>query len=374
MKCIIAIVIITTCYPETMGLTVTATESLQEVTNFAQLKVDIVPPTDGVTGNWTIADMSGNSRIIVIDGSKYMEIPLPSSIELYINPADTSDIGFYVYHATYGVETAENEPITLIVIGPPKVSTSMSTEKVALGQTLTLNCSYMKYDPPNILSVKWIKNSTSGDLSYINESLTSKYGGSNALNPSLTIMNIDSNDLGGYWCQVENGGGTGTSPYIILELSQGGHGASVVTQAESTTDEYSTATSIHGTTSTVTEKVTKMTDKGDEMCPCNCEYRGKLDYWATKNLTNYTFEELKIILKPELIKLEKELRVDKHNLSATLRKLTSAHDKRPSSRHIGSFGIVFLILLCLLIFASDLISIKQHIITIKRIWNIKVKR
>ncbi|CAC5386301.1 unnamed protein product [Mytilus coruscus] len=168
--------------------------------------------------------------------------------------------------------------------------------------------------------------------------------------------------------------GTGTSPYITIELSQGGHGGSVVTQAESTTNEYSTATSIHGATSTVTETATKMTDKGDEMCPCNCEYRAKLDYWAIKNLTNYTFEELKIILKPELIKLEKELRVDKHNLSATLRKLTSAHDKRPSSRHIGSFGIVFLIFLCLLFFTSDLISIKQHIITIKRMWNIKVKR
>ncbi|CAC5385541.1 DSCAM [Mytilus coruscus] len=316
-----------------MGLTVTATEGYKKVDNFAELKVDIVPKTDGVTGHWTIADMSGNSKIIVIDGSKYTETPLLSSIELFIFPAETSDIGFYVYHATDGVEIAENEPITLIVTGKPKVSTSMSKETVDIGQTLTLNCSYMKYDPPTILSVKWSKNSTSGDLSYINESLTSKYGGSNASNPSLTIMNIDSNDLGGYRCEVENNQGIGTSPYITIELSQ-----------------------------------------GDEMCPCNCEYRAKLDYWATKNLTNYTFEELKIILKPELIKLEKELRVDKHNLSATLWKLTSAHDKRPSSRHIGSFGIVFLIFLCLLIFASDLISIKQHIITIKRMWNIKVKR
>lgn len=110
------------------------------------------------------------------------------------------------------------------------------------------------------------------------------------------------------------------------------------------------------------------------MCPCNCDYKAKLDYWATQNVTNYTFEELKIILKPELDKLEKELRVDKQNLSAVIRKLTSAHDKRPSARHLGSFGIVFLIVLCLLILASDLISIKQHIITIKRIWNIKVKR
>ncbi|XP_063420138.1 uncharacterized protein LOC134705323 [Mytilus trossulus] len=397
MKCIIAIVIITAYYPNILGLTVTNTIRLQEVSSggHISIKVTIDPNTNGVTGNWTISDMSGGSQKIVIDNLKYAETLTTNSIELFIFTTETSDIGFYIYHATDGSNFAENTPMTLAITdSPPKVSTSMSKETVGIGQTLTLNCSFMIYDPNSIYHVKWEKNSTSGEVSYIDMSVTSKYGGSVANDPSLTIMNIDSNDMGGYWCNVTNNHDrSGKSTKITIELQQGG---SVLTQTETTT-----ATSIHGTTSnvtekgttstvtekgttstvtekgttsTVTEKVTTMTDKGEEMCPCNCDYRAKLDYWATQNVTNYTFEELKIILKPELDKLEKELRVDKHNLSAVLRKLTSAHDKRPSARHLGSFGIVFLIVLCLLIFASDLISIKQHIITIKRIWNIKVKR
>ncbi|XP_076090037.1 uncharacterized protein LOC143062109 isoform X1 [Mytilus galloprovincialis] len=395
MKCIIAIVIITAYYPNILSLTVTSTSQLQEVSSgsFATIVVTIDPNTDGVTGNWTMSDMSGGSKKIVIDNAKYRETLNPNSIELFIFDVKTSDIGFYIYHATDGLNFAKNTPLTLAITGsPPKVSTSMSMETVDIGQTLTLNCSYMIYDPNSILHVKWEKNSTSGELSYIDTSDTSKYDGSVATNPSLTIKNIDINDLGGYWCEVKNSDGTGKSPYITVQLPQGG---SFITQAEMTTatsihgststvtekgtkstvtEKGTTSTIEKGTTSTVTEKVTTMTDKGEEMCPCNCDYKAKLDYWATQNVTNYTFEELKIILKPELDKLEKELRIDKHNLSAVIRKLTSAHDKRPSARHLGSFGIVFLIVLCLLIFASDLISIKQHIITIKRIWNIKVKR
>lgn len=97
----------------------------------------------------------------------------------------------------------------------------MSMETVDIGQTLTLNCSYMIYDPNSILHVKWEKNSTSGELSYIDTSDTSKYDGSVATNPSLTIKNIDINDLGGYWCEVKNSDGTGKSPYITVQLPQG---------------------------------------------------------------------------------------------------------------------------------------------------------
>ncbi|CAG2232519.1 unnamed protein product [Mytilus edulis] len=312
MKCIIAIVIITAYYPNTLSLTVTsASQSVEVQSGFASIVVNISPNTVGVTGNWTISDMSGNSKKIVIDDNNYMQLPSSNSFTLMIMDTKTSDIGFYIFKATDGVDVAENTPITFTVTGvPPKVSTSMSKETVDI--------------------------------------VTSKYGGSVATNP-LTIKNIDINDLGVYWCEVENNVGTGESPYITIEFPQGD---SVLTQAETTT-----ATSIHGSTSTVTEKgttstvtekvtkstvtekVTTMTDKGEDMCPCNCDYRAKLDYWATQNVTNYTFEELKIILKPELDKLEKELRVDKQNLSAVIRKLTSAHDKRPSARHLGSFGI-----------------------------------
>ena len=85
-------------------------------------------------------------------------------------------------------------------------------------------------------------------------------------------------------------------------------------------------------------------------------------------------EELRIILKPELTELENRLRVNKTNLSATIRRLTSAKDDRPVARQIGSIGIVFLVFIIGAIIASDLTSIKHHINNVKLIWKIKADR
>lgn len=72
-------------------------------------------------------------------------------------------------------------------------------------------------------------------------------------------------------------------------------------------------------------------------------------------------EELRIILRPVLDKLEKELKVDKTKLSSTIRKLASAEDHRPSSKHIGYIGIIFLVSVIALVVISDVISFKQYV-------------
>lgn len=85
-------------------------------------------------------------------------------------------------------------------------------------------------------------------------------------------------------------------------------------------------------------------------------------------------EELRIILKPELTELENRLRVNKANLSATIRRLTSAKDERPVAKQIGSIGIMFLAFIVGAFIASDLTSIKYHINNVKLIWKMKPDR
>ena len=80
------------------------------------------------------------------------------------------------------------------------------------------------------------------------------------------------------------------------------------------------------------------------MCGCDCAYKKRLDYWAAQNLTNHTMEEWKVILKPVLDEIKKNLTVDKTNLSATIRRRSSAPDGRQSSKSMGIFAILLITL------------------------------
>ena len=97
------------------------------------------------------------------------------------------------------------------------------------------------------------------------------------------------------------------------------------------------------------------------MCPCSCEYKHNLDYWAAQNKTNHTMEELREILAPVTEKLEKELKVDTTNLSATINKRISAKDSRKSSQSLGIMGIVFLSLIFGGIILIDLTSCPKYV-------------
>lgn len=136
----------------------------------------------------------------------------------------------------------------------------------------------------------------------------------------------------------------------------------------SSTSQATSTTSVQGRIATTT---TTSASQGDLLCPCDCEFKARIDYWAALNLINYTLEELRIILQPELTKLEEKLRVNKANLSSTIRKLTCAKDNRPVAKGIGAVGIVFIICLIACILIADMTSLKQHISNIKKIWNIK---
>ena len=100
------------------------------------------------------------------------------------------------------------------------------------------------------------------------------------------------------------------------------------------------------------------------MCPCRCEHRRKLEYWASQILPNYTKEELQKVLEPTLERIRQELKVNKTNLSSNLRKLTSAQDKRPSSGAMGWLAIVFIAVVVGLVILIDIVWIKQRLVDV----------
>uniref|UniRef100_A0A8W8NVS5 Sushi, von Willebrand factor type A, EGF and pentraxin domain-containing protein 1 n=1 Tax=Magallana gigas TaxID=29159 RepID=A0A8W8NVS5_MAGGI len=87
--------------------------------------------------------------------------------------------------------------------------------------------------------------------------------------------------------------------------------------------------------------------KADCTCPCNMVHVQR----------NYTSSELSKVIE----KMKKELIVNKEQLSSTLRKKISVMDNRPSSRSIGSFGVVIIVFVFALLLAADVMILKNHI-------------
>jgi hypothetical protein len=106
----------------------------------------------------------------------------------------------------------------------------------------------------------------------------------------------------------------------------------------------------------------------DLTCQCSCEYKNRLDYWASFTSDNYTLTELKEVLTPVTEQLRRELLVDTQTLSATINKRVSKHDDRTSSKQLGFAGIAFLSLLLTAIVFIDLTSLPNHVKEIHRSW------
>jgi hypothetical protein len=75
-------------------------------------------------------------------------------------------------------------------------------------------------------------------------------------------------------------------------------------------------------------------------------------------IKNYTSEQLAVVIE----EMKKELTVQKESLSATIRKKISVMDNRPSAQSIGSFGIVILTFVLVLLIVSDSLTLKDHLI------------
>lgn len=89
------------------------------------------------------------------------------------------------------------------------------------------------------------------------------------------------------------------------------------------------------------------------MCPCSCGFKAKLKKWRLKNLSKEEFlKEMEPLMKEVL----DNMKMDKSQISAVIRKLTSAPDDRKSSKQIGSFGIVIIVGAFAVIIIFDILS------------------
>ena len=98
------------------------------------------------------------------------------------------------------------------------MTTTLTDEIVNIGQTFVLTCSYSKGH--TVTEIKWMHINTAGTSGFI-DTTANKFSGSVPGDPSLTITNIDGNDLGDYWCYVVSSGETGVSRHINLALPAG---------------------------------------------------------------------------------------------------------------------------------------------------------
>ena len=103
----------------------------------------------------------------------------------------------------------------------------------------------------------------------------------------------------------------------------------------------------------------------EPMCPCSCDYKAKLDYWASMNDTNHTIDEWRVILAPVLAEIRVNLTVDVSTLTKTKNKYISATDSRSSSANIGAVGIAFILFIVVGLILMDITSCKRHIKTAK---------
>ncbi|XP_071123977.1 uncharacterized protein [Mytilus edulis] len=100
------------------------------------------------------------------------------------------------------------------------------------------------------------------------------------------------------------------------------------------------------------------------MVPCRCEYRRKLEHWGSKIIPNLTREELLKELESELQNIKKELKVNKTQLSSSIRRPSSATNKRKSSKAIGLAGAAFI---CIVVGLVVLVDVLSFVNTIKKV-------
>lgn len=69
--------------------------------------------------------------------------------------------------------------------------------------------------------------------------------------------------------------------------------------------------------------------------------------------------------------IKKELEMNKTHLSATIRKLTSAPDKRKYSKTMGLAGTTFVFVVVGLMILNNILTIVKHVKSAVTLWNSK---
>ncbi|XP_063425762.1 uncharacterized protein LOC134709532 [Mytilus trossulus] len=321
-------------------------ESCNEVT--MESPVDVAtcnePPTvtaslsyiEAVYGDNITLQCTVNSVIPIIESfwntvtQGQIDVDISSTMDMTLNHERVSFTytGIYRCCVTNKLHFKECDQILVNVTGGfPLVTTTSLSTTLNTSESVTFDCSVTA--SPSVTDFYWRKR-VSGVNSVISTT-DSRFTIAGLSAPTLTITNLQEADGGEYFCVASNPIGEGTSTGITLTV----------------------------------------TSQNTDLCPCSCEYRSKVDYWASHNVTNMTYDEIVVWLQPKIKELEKTLTVDKANLSSLINKRISMKDDRPSARSIGYIGIVILSVVFVMILFIDVSSISRHTQNIKRLWGVK---
>ncbi|XP_078312932.1 uncharacterized protein LOC111099555 isoform X2 [Crassostrea virginica] len=135
------------------------------------------------------------------------------------------------------------------------------------------------------------------------------------------------------------------------------HGSTPMTTASETTSMALSTLSEENLSTTLIEQEHTSTDtltstssqRAVSMCPCDCEYLDKIDYWSDEANQLKQYNEL----SQKLAELKRLLNVETKNLSSFINKKISAADERPSAIVTGYLGALVLGLVFGFIFLLD---------------------
>ncbi|CAC5385072.1 unnamed protein product [Mytilus coruscus] len=165
----------------------------------------------------------------------------------------------------------------------------------------------------------------------------------------------------------------GTS-VIVSEYAKGGNDTShnLVFEHVKWTDEGSYKCNVINSSGMIqTVETRTLFVNTTNMHPCRCEYRRRLEHWGSKLIPNKSRQELLKELESELQKMKKDLEVNKTQLSSSIRRRSSAPDKRKSSERMGLAGAAFICIVVGLVILMDLLTIVKFLTNSITFWNYK---
>ncbi|XP_069133471.1 serine-rich adhesin for platelets-like isoform X3 [Argopecten irradians] len=180
-----------------------------------QIPCTVVASPSATSVTWTKSSGTNTAiSIVTIDNSKYQGAT-PSLPSLTITNAGANDQAYYRCSATNSVGSAESILTYLSVSGNvPVVTIGQSQYNTLLGTSITIDCTVSA--TPQATTVAWerIINGVSTTLTIDG----TKFVGSSVNNPSLTINDASTNDMGYYICTAINSVGVGRSSQGYLTV------------------------------------------------------------------------------------------------------------------------------------------------------------
>ncbi|CAC5358278.1 unnamed protein product [Mytilus coruscus] len=210
-------------------------------------------------------------------------------------------------------------------------------------------------------------NSTSHNKNGLNSGDPLNFTANEDDNVTLTcIVDVMHANKSLFWTRSVDG-----TSVIVSEYAKGGNDTShnLVFEHVKWTDEGSYKCNVINSSGMIQTVETRTLFSN--MHPCRCEYRRRLEHWGSKLIPNKSRQELLKELESELQKMKKDLEVNKTQLSSSIRRRSSAPDKRKSSERMGLAGAAFICIVVGLVILMDLLTIVKFLTNSITFWNYK---